>query len=192
MSRLVTGEKKVFPGDRLGIIEEYMPGSDVYEDKDGYLRSSVTGIALYDSIKKVVNIKPVTRKYHILKPGDIVEGVVTYMNDDLAFIKIYWVEDRRLTKTVDALGILHISQTSQSFVESMYDVVRLNDIVRAKILGGRGVYQLTIKEPQLGVIYAKCVYCGAPLVYDSGRLVCSSCGEVNKRKASINYILVKH
>jgi exosome complex component CSL4 len=183
--------EKVAPGDILGVIEEFLPGSGVYEDEKGYLRSCVLGSALIDRYKKIASVKPAVNKYLTLKNGDIVEGVVEYMNEDLAFVRIYWVENKRAVKPVDAIGVIHISQASQTYVESMYDVVRLSDVVRAKVVGGKGVYQLSIKEPHLGVIYARCNYCGGELIYENGRLVCSSCGQVNKRKVASTYILTK-
>ncbi|WP_434731747.1 exosome complex RNA-binding protein Csl4 [Thermogladius sp. KZ2Tp1] len=182
---------KVTPGDVLGVLEEFIAGSGVYEDASGRLRSSVVGVVFADKLRKSVSVKPAVAKTLVPRVGDIVEGVVVHMNDDLAFVRIYWVEDKRSVKPVSMTGVIHVSQASQAYVETMFDVVRVSDVVKAKVIGGKGVFQLSIKEPQLGVVYARCNYCGGELVYEGGRLVCSVCGQVNKRKVSTNYVLVK-
>lgn len=73
-------------------------------------------------------------------------------------------------------------------MQSLLDVVRPGDYVKAKVLNNSIPYQLTLKEPDLGVVEAYCSVCGG-LLYRSGDvLVCSLCGNREKRKTSLSYI----
>ncbi|MGC9122163.1 MAG: exosome complex RNA-binding protein Csl4, partial [Thermogladius sp.] len=53
---------KVTPGDVLGVVEEFIAGSGVYEDASGRLRSSVVGVVFADKLRKSVSVKPAVSK----------------------------------------------------------------------------------------------------------------------------------
>jgi len=179
--------KLVTPGDILGVEEEYIPVSGAYIDEQSYIRSQVVGVVYSDAVKKSIVVKPVKDKPLIPKPGDIVEGVVFSVSDDLVFISIYSVNNK-YSRSLDLTGLIHISQASTEFVHSMYELFHLGEVVRAKVLNSTHPYQLTTKEPGLGVIVAFCSRCGSVLHYKNGNLVCPQCGSVEKRKVSAFYM----
>jgi len=177
----------VTPGDVIGVEEEFMPIDGIYIDENSYLRSQYVGVLQIDVYKKYASVKKISVKGVMPKQGDVIEGVVTSMSDDLAFIGIYMVNDQPYRIPVYT-GILHISQASMEFINSLYDAVRLGEVVRAKIINNNYPFQLTIKDPKLGVIVSYCSVCGSILYKKDDKLVCPKCGSVEKRKVSSFYI----
>ena len=185
-NKLKSGEP-VLPGDMIGVEEEFIPLSGSYVDEHGYIRSQLVGRVYVDLMKKHVIVRHVKGKPLIPRQGDVVEGIVSSMSDDLAFIGIYAVNDKYLRSPVFT-GIIHISQASQEFLSSLYEAFRLGEVVRAKVLNNNHPFQLTTREPGLGVIVAYCSNCGAVLYRRNDRLVCKRCGNTEKRKISSFYI----
>ncbi len=184
---IVRAEKPVTPGDIIGVEEEYIPGDGAYVDENGYIRSLMTGRAVMDRISKIVNVKHVKNKPIIPRQGDIVIGIVEGVSNDLAFIDIISVEKSSGVKKTDFSGIIHISQASREYLESMYDAYRIGDIIRARVLNNTNPYQLSTREPSMGVITAFCTKCGSILKKSDDRLICPTCGNVEKRKISVIY-----
>ncbi|MEZ0393630.1 MAG: exosome complex RNA-binding protein Csl4 [Desulfurococcaceae archaeon] len=176
----------VTPGDELGVIEEFVTSQGTYEDPNGRLRASLTGLALLDNYRKIATVKGF--KKVMPKSGDVVEGLVEDVSKDLALVKIYAIENKYATLRTDFRAFLHISQVSSEYVATMYDAVRAGDYVKAKVLNNFPPFQLTIKEPGLGVILATCSSCGSPLSLSNGRLTCRVCGNLERRKVSPLYI----
>ncbi|MEM1675219.1 MAG: exosome complex RNA-binding protein Csl4 [Desulfurococcaceae archaeon] len=177
----------VYPGEELGVEEEFIPDHGVYVDKNGYIRSLFLGRVLIDSVRKTISVRRVNQKILIPKINDIVEGVVTSTSDDIAFVKIYSVNDRYV-RSIDFTGILHVSQVSTEYLETIYDAMRIGEVVRARILSINYPFQLSTKEPVLGVIVAYCSNCGSILYKRDNKLECVNCGSVEKRKISNLYI----
>ncbi|ADV64358.1 exosome complex RNA-binding protein Csl4 [Desulfurococcus mucosus] len=175
----------VVPGEPLAVEEEAIPVQGAYLDSRGFIRSLVFGLKVFDKYRKQVYVKQV-KTTGFVKPGSVVEAYVEAVSDDIAFLRIYSVEGQGMS----ASGVLHVSQASNGFVQSLLDVVRPGDYVKAKVLNNSIPYQLTLKEPDLGVVEAYCSVCGG-LLYRSGDvLVCSLCGNREKRKTSLSYIHV--
>jgi len=182
-----TSKRIVTPGDIIGVEEEFMPIDGIYIDENSYLRSQYVGVLQIDVYKKYASVKKINVKGVMPKQGDIVEGVVTSMSDDLAFIGIYMVNEQYFKIPVYT-GILHISQVSVEFINSLYDAVRLGEVIRAKIINNYYPFQLSIKDPKLGVIASYCSVCGSILYKKNDKLICYRCGNVEKRKISSFYI----
>ncbi|MGC8953522.1 exosome complex RNA-binding protein Csl4 [Desulfurococcus amylolyticus] len=175
----------VMPGEPLAVEEEALPLQGAYIDEKGLVRSQVFGLKVFDRYKKQVYVRQV-KNIELIKPGTIVEAYVEAVTDELAFLKIYSIEGQR----VEASGIIHVSQASNEFTQSLLGAIRPGDFVKAKVLNNSIPYQLTIKEPGLGVIEAYCSVCGSLLYKSNDKLVCNTCGNIEKRKTSLNYIHV--
>lgn len=179
----------MYPGDFICKEEEYLAHKNVYIDEEGNIRAAVIGKLIYDSVNRRVFVKPL-KEIKIPRPGETVIGWVTSTRDDVAFVKIVGYD---LTKTFKHIfsAILHISQVVEVKGENMYNYVRLGDIVKAKVLNEYLPLLISIKEPRLGVLLAYCSRCGSHLYLDNGKLVCSACGNIEQRKASLEYMLVR-
>ncbi len=183
-------KKYVLPGEVIGVEEEFLPSHGTYIDEMGYIRSQLIGRTLYDIVKKTISVKHVKGKPVIPRQGDIVEGTVSSVSEDLAFIDIYAVNDKYF-RTYSYIGIIHVSQASQQYIASLYDAFRPGEVVKARVLNNSHPYQLTTRDPGLGVIIAYCSKCGSPLYKKNDRLICPRCGSIEKRKISSLYILRK-
>lgn len=184
-------EVRVRPGDVLGVIEEYAPGTGVFTDDDGLLRSSVAGLAVFDLNHKTVHVKPL-KDLKFPKAGSSVLGVVTSLKHDSVSVELYGMLS--LSPTVSWVGELYgilsgfipISQVSAEFVKDLYEYFRPGDVIIARTLNSSNPYQLSTKQPQYGVVYTLCSYCLKPMEPITQKtLKCPSCGRVETRKISI-------
>ncbi len=182
--------RRVSPGDEICVIEEFLPGPGTFED-DGIVRSALTGIVNADLMTRVVFVKPLVREPKIPERGDIVYGVVQVVRDEFAIIKIIGdYQGRRYS--VPYTGLLHISQATEKYVKNLYDVLRMGDVVKAKVLSSCLPYNLTLKEYRLGVVMAFCGKCGERLVKSGSEVLkCPACGNVEHRKISSDYGVIR-
>jgi len=175
----------VVPGDRLGVIEEFTPGPGTYES-EGTIYSAATGRALMDLLNKQVSVYPKARVTNVPHVGSVVLGQVSDVQSKQANLRIFQVGDRLLTGFFS--GPLHIGDVSQRYVESMYEVCRAGDIVRAKVISEKNrVFHLTTNERDLGVVYAFCSRCGHSLAQKRFIMRCPECGNSERRKTAADY-----
>lgn len=176
----------VLPGEPLGVIEEFIPDSGTYV-KDGVIYSKVVGRALIDYLNKRVSVFPVTRGAKVPKVGSTVIGQVSSAQTQTASVRIFKIGKHFLSGFFT--GVLHIADVHVRFTDSMFDVCKPGDIIRAKVISEKNrTYHLTTKDKGLGVVYAFCAKCGDVLqLKGRGGLQCSRCGNIEKRKTAIDY-----
>ncbi len=179
-------EQQVLPGTLLGVIEEYFPGANVYE-VDGRIFSSVVGIPRFDMIRRVVWIEP-RSKIQAPAQGSMVYAFTVNVRDEIALLRII-AQDLRSPYKHGFGGILHISQARHDPSErSLQDIVRLGDLVYAKVLSKSNPYILSLKAPKAGVVLSLCPKCVLYMRPRGGRLVCPRCGFEEGRRVSQLYI----
>ena len=66
----IENEQIVMPGDKLGIVEQYLPGEGTYDD-NGDIKSSVLGNVKINQKNKVISVES-DAKPALLKVGDVV------------------------------------------------------------------------------------------------------------------------
>ena len=175
----------VVPGDRLGVIEEFTPGPGTYE-QEGTIYSAATGRALMDLLNKQVSVYPKAQVANVPHVGSIVLGQALEVQSKQATIRIFQVGDRLLTGFIS--GLLHIGDVSQRYVESMYEVCRAGDMVRARVISDKNrVFHLTVNDKDLGVIHAFCSRCGHSLTQKRFIMKCSECANSERRKSAADY-----
>ncbi len=181
----------VTPGDKVCVEEEFIPQAWTYVE-NGDVRALVVGRPVFDIINRRVYVKPL-KSIEMPKSGDIVIGVVEQMRDEIAIIRFIGYDANRTFKH-SFRGVLHISQASNTRIQNLYEVIRLGDIVRVKILNNYIPYLVTLKDAKLGVIEAFCSRCGAPLYRDRSKdvLRCRVCGNIESRKIAPDYVYTLH
>jgi len=177
----------VVPGDKLGVIEEFEPGPGTYvEEGTGTIFSLTTGRALLDVLNKKVSVFPGIKVSGVPRVGSTVLGQVLEVQTKQATVRIFQVGNRVLSGFFS--GLLHISDVSLRYVESMYDVCKIGDIVRAKVVSDKNrVFHLTTNDKDLGVVYAFCSRCGHVLSLRKFRMRCPECGNLERRKPAQDY-----
>lgn len=180
----------VTPGAHLCVIEEFIPGEGTYELR-GSVRASVLGYVQHDLVSRVIKVKKIPLGTKVPSQGNIIHGLVVQTSDEVAIIKIMF--DGLLNKLKHIYtGVLHISQASLKYIPTMYEAVRIGDLVKAKVLNNSIPYLLSIKDLRLGVILSRCSSCGHTLIKISDELLkCPICGTTEKRKISYDYLIKK-
>ncbi len=187
---LHSSEKRVVPGELLGVAEEYEAGPGTYVDEEGFIRAAVPGVARYDSRSRSVRVDPVKRP-RLPGVGSEVVGVVTSVRHDVVVLDL--IGEVRLQPVPRFLyefpsrlsGAITIANIAEEYVKDINDYYRVGDIVLARTLNGSTPYHLTTVQPQYGVIYAYCSRCGNLLEPVNNRTMkCPACGHVEKRKVS--------
>ncbi|MEM1606786.1 MAG: exosome complex RNA-binding protein Csl4 [Candidatus Bathyarchaeia archaeon] len=185
----------VVPGERIGVIEEFIPDRGTYV-KDGVIYASNMGYLLIDSVSRKVSVYSLSREACFPKVGSIVVGHVVNIQSAMAFIRIIKIGKRFLSGFFT--GVLHISDIEEGFTENIFDTLKLGDLVRAKVISeANRTFHLTTKGEKLGVILALCSKCGGVLKLKAkskgkGRrkeknLYCEDCGNTESRKIASDY-----
>ena len=188
MSSQSSGRKSsqfVLPGERLGVIEEFIPDAGTYV-KDGVIYSKVVGRALLDLLNKRVSVYSLVHEARVPKVGSIVLGQVSNVQTQNAGVRIFKIDKKQLSGFFT--GVLHISDVQLRYVESMFNVCKPGDIIRAKVISEKNkVYHLSTKDKNLGVVYAFCSRCGYMLELKRQGMHCPRCGKIEKRKTALDY-----
>jgi len=175
----------VVPGERLGVIEEFIPDLGTYV-KDGVIYSKIVGRSLVDLQNRRVSVYPAAEGAVVPKLSGTVTGQVGNSQSDNVLVRIFKVGNKRISGEFG--GILHISDVSDRYVTSMNDVCKPGDIVRAKVISEKNrVFHLSTNDKNLGIIDACCSRCGSLLEPDRYELHCPKCGNIEKRKLAPDY-----
>jgi exosome complex component CSL4 len=179
-----TGQLAV-PGDRLGVIEEFIPNAGTYV-KDGVIYSKVIGRVLIDLVHRRVTVHQLIGPSKVPAVGNTVLAQVSNAQSDTAGARIFEIGEEEINGVFT--GILHVSDVALKYVDSMYDVCKAGDIIRAKVVSDKNqTYHLSTKERNLGVIYAFCSNCGTLLEPKRQGMHCTKCGRIEKRKTASDY-----
>jgi exosome complex component CSL4 len=177
--------KFVVPGECLGVIEEFIPDTGTFV-KDGKICSKVVGHALLDLLNKKVSVYPLVHAARVPKVGSTVVGQVSSVQPQNAVVRIFQIGGRNLTGVFN--GFLHVSDAHMRFVDSMFDICKPGDIVRANVVSEMNrAYHLSTRDKGLGVVYAFCSRCGYFLEPKGYNMRCGRCGNVERRKTAVDY-----
>jgi exosome complex component CSL4 len=176
----------VLPGDRLGVIEEFIPDAGTYV-KDGVIYSKIIGHALMDMLNRRVSVYPVGEGAVVPKVGTVVIGQVGNAQSDNVLVRILQVGKKKKMTGVFS-GILHISDVSDRYIDSMNEVCKTGDIIRGKVISEKNqIFHLSTSDHNLGVLYAFCGQCGNMLDQRRNEMFCLRCGNVERRKTAPDY-----
>jgi exosome complex component CSL4 len=175
----------VLPGERLGVIEEYIPDFGTYV-KDGVIYSKIVGRALMDLLNKKVSVYPIVKGVTVPKVKDTVMGQVGNAQSDNVLVRIFKIGPNKLSGVFT--GILHISDVEERYVKSMNDVCKPGDIIRANVISDKNqIYHLSTSNNDLGVVYGFCSRCGNLLEQKRHEMQCTKCGNIENRKTASDY-----
>jgi len=134
----------VLPGERLGVIEEFIPDSGTYV-KDGVIYSKIVGSALMDLLSKRVSVYPLISGATVPKVATTVVGQVGNAQSDNVLVRIFKIGSKRLSGVFT--GILHISDVQERYVKSMNEVCKPGDIIRTKVISNKNqIYHLSTND----------------------------------------------
>jgi exosome complex component CSL4 len=180
-------KRLVYPGDPVGVAEEFVPGPGTYEE-NGEVFAATVGYLTLDTDEFVARVERLTPEPAVARPGDIVLGVVHATRGSMAIVELKALAenpDRAIAG--DTNGTLHVSKASEQYVESMENAFRPRDILRAKVLETDPAIQLTTKGPHLGVLKSYCPRCGTPMDRKGKGLLCPECDWKDTKKLADDY-----
>jgi len=175
----------VYPGEQLGVIEEFLAGVGTYIE-NGAIYSSGTGSLNLDLSRKEISVRTQTHVPRMPKVGSVVIGPVVAASEKTATIRIEQLDDKKLD--IPFSGIMHVSDVSRTYVKNLTDALKVGDVVRAKVISTKNrEFHLEIREDILGVVKAICVICGQTPAQQRNGLRCPNCGEIARRKIAADY-----
>ncbi len=167
----------VSPGDWLGVIEEFIPSDGTYEDEDGSIYASTGGTVAIDEHRIAVHSD---RDLELPVRGIKGIGRVSSVKKQIASIDLFKIGNRVINIPISA--VLHISNSSHSYVRSMFDVVRPGDWIYCVIIKSGVPTNISTVGREYGVIKGLCNYCGQELGHFKASLLrCTNCEEVQPR-----------
>ncbi|MFX0113556.1 MAG: exosome complex RNA-binding protein Csl4 [Candidatus Hodarchaeota archaeon] len=176
----------VAPGDWLGVIEEFIPSEGTYEEDDGSIYASTGGTVVIDEHRIAVQSE---RDLELPVRGVKAIGQVTSVKKQIASIDLFKIGNRVLSIPISA--ILHISNSSHSYVRSMFDVVRPADWVYCVIIKPGVPTHVSTVGREYGVLKGLCNYCGSELGrFKTTLLKCTNCEEVQPRVVARDFGLI--
>ena len=178
-------EKEVFPGERLAVIEEYNEGEGTYQS-DGEVRSAEIGVTRHDGATRSVAVEKKTPEILVPMEGMVAVAEVGSVARRDARVDIFMLNGRHIHPTYS--GVIHISDISRDYTKNIDMALRNGDTVKGRIVNVKNrLNQMSLADPEYGVIYAYCSRCGGLLELDRGRLTCPDCGRVERRKTARSY-----
>ena len=169
----------VAPGEPICVQEEYSPGENVKLCKDGVVSALILGRVSYDRARRIVSVKPL-RCVEEIRIGDQVLAQVRELQDKIAIVSILSANGHALKHPKTAVIIPGRGRVMRG---EMKDYVGVGDLVIAQVVTSfMGVIGLSIWKPNLGVILGICSKCSGTLIRSRRTLICSRCGEKQKRK----------
>lgn len=180
-------EEIVFPGDEIGVAEEFIPGTGAYEE-NGIVFASLFGKVKRDYRKKVVSVEALTKKIPELNEGDIIIGIVEEIKQQVAIVDIVKKKGEKRSLPGNLKGGIHISNIKHGFVKDISNELSVGDIIYAKVINTENnLLYLSIVDANLGVAKAFCKTCGNTLKLINKKLKCMECDKHESRKYAINY-----
>jgi len=184
--------KLVLPGQFLTTEEEFSPAANTFADDNGRIHADSVGILDFDEKKREVLVQKKSRIVKVAGIGSIVLGRVIMVKDNAVVLELLQAEmqaePRRL---LHSSGTVMVSRVSMFFVKKLHDDFKIGDLVKAKIVEvtDYGI-ELSTNEPSLGVVRAYCTNCRQELGLFAGKLKCTNCGSIERRKLSSDYSLI--
>ncbi|MFX0013618.1 MAG: exosome complex RNA-binding protein Csl4 [Candidatus Hermodarchaeota archaeon] len=179
--KINSDDNLVVPGDKIAVIEEFLPDETCYE-QDGGIYSKIFGNVKTDPKKHKITVIP-KNPHRTIKNGDIGLGRVEFMKKQIASVNIYYLNQEFLPIPMSA--VLHVSEASRRFVKNMYEVARPGDWIRFRIIRTAKPIYISLIGNGLGVIISYCIQCGYELEYKRrNTLGCPNCDTIQTRITS--------
>jgi len=177
--------KKVLPGDKIAVSEEFLPGKHTYDDA-GLIRALTVGGVQMDVKSMEISVNPAVEA-SMVRVDDWVTGQIEVVQANSAGLKIYYVNGIRMDK--DFSGTLSLRGFGGGRGARKGPPVKLGDIVRCRVFSlVNGIIHLSIDEVDMGVVHALCGICGRPLLRGGrDKVKCDECGNVEDRKLAADF-----
>tara|TARA_Y100000590_G_scaffold463808_1_gene631529 strand:+ start:4263 stop:4805 length:543 start_codon:yes stop_codon:yes gene_type:complete len=171
-------ENQKIPGEKIALIEEYLPGDNTFEDNDS-IRATTIGEIKLDSNNKLASINR-QKQISVPSEGDIIIGVVEANLPSMIAIMIKYVNGQKTNSDLECVCVTrHIRKKN---------IALAKDIVKAKIISHiNGAIHASIDSEELGVLFTKCRKCHGIVAKMRDAVKCKDCGWIDDRKLSAEF-----
>lgn len=197
MATDVDSKKVVMPGDVLGMEEEYLAARNAYAE-NGNVYATVFGEAEFSNGK--AKVRSFSKEIRRIDKGMPVLGVVVSDIGKVLFVKIDEVQigNSLYVPSNDGKIVKDEGRGRHGFGERDAErrrhheeaLCKEGDVILARVARiENDMYELDMREPEAGIIYARCTRCGADMKYKEGEhtLFCDICKRAEYGKISILY-----
>ena len=171
-------EEIKLPGEKIAMIEEYLPGNNTFEDGDS-IRATSVGSIEFNKSEQLVSVQK-RKSISIPNVGDVIIGTVAASLGSMIAVSIDYINEKPTTSKVECVcGTRNLR---------IRNVALVNDIVALKIINHlNGTIHAAISEPELGTLFTKCRKCGGKVVSMRDAIKCTECSWIDERKLSSNF-----
>ncbi|MEM0052922.1 MAG: exosome complex RNA-binding protein Csl4 [Nitrososphaeria archaeon] len=172
------------PGEVIGVIEEFMPSKNVYQENYN-LRSKVVGKISFDPVLKVIEVVPSSINLGYPKINDEIIGIIEQVQGGIISVKIIEINNKPVHSQF--IGLLILRSPPLERVHPKI-VLKPGDLIRAKVTSlTNNLIHLSINDDKYGVIYTKCSFCGGDVQVVGKRVQCLQCKMVDERKLANDF-----
>jgi exosome complex component CSL4 len=177
-------EKRVIPGEKLSVIEEFDSGTYTYLNNDE-VRSLRTGEVVPNLKARTINIKSAVDLPRVPQIGDIVIGIVETAQSGSANIKIELINEQY--SAAGFSGMLQFDSSGRGKLRRI-SICKAGDYIKAEVFSTlNSIIHLSIEDPDNGVIQSKCSICGSRVTRFRDGIKCNKCGNIEDRKLSSEF-----
>ena len=171
-------ESQKIPGEKIALIEEYLPGKNTFEDDDS-IRATAIGDIHLDTNERLASINR-QKKITVPNVGDIVIGVVEANLPSMIAIMIKYVNGEKVNSDLECVCVTrHIRKKNIALAQ---------DVVKVEIISHiNGTIHASIDSQELGVLFTKCRKCFGTVVKMRDAVKCKDCGWIDDRKLSLDF-----
>ena len=166
------------PGEKIALIEEYLPGENTFEDNDT-IRASTIGRVNLDSNEKIASINKQTQ-ITVPKVGDVIIGVVEANLPSMIAIMIKYINGKKVVAGLECICVTRHMRKK--------NIALAKDVVKAEIINHiNGTIHASIDSQELGVLFTKCRKCFGTVAKMRDAVKCKDCGWIDDRKLSSDF-----
>jgi exosome complex component CSL4 len=171
-------ENQKIPGEKIALIEEYLPGENTYEENDT-IRATAIGNVKMDKSERLASINR-QKQISVPKVGDVIIGVVEANLPSMIAIMIKFVNGKKANSDLECICVTrHIRKKN---------VALAKDVVKVEIISHiNGTIHASIDSQELGVLFTKCRKCFGTVVKMRDAVKCKDCGWIDDRKLALDF-----
>ncbi len=182
---MVKNDEIVIPGDKIGTVEEMIPGRGTFEE-DGIVYSKGLGKFSIDMDEMKASVKTV-KQPAMIKKRDIIIAMVKDIRNSMVVARAVHIVGNDKAIAGETIASLHVSKVSREYVDDIRRMFRVGDYFRAVVIQAKPSIQITTDSKDLGVLRALCLSCRTPMKRKDNSLKCPECGRIESRKMASDF-----
>ena len=182
---MVENDEIVVPGERVGTIEEVIPGHGTYEE-DGVVYSKGLGKYSFDMDEMKASVRS-KKEPATVRKRDLIIAVIKNIRNSMVVAEAVQIVGADRPIAGETMASLHVSKVSKEYVSDLRRMYRIGDYIRAIVIQAKPSIQIATDRNDLGVLRGLCMVCRAPLKKHKDILKCPECDRIETRKLAEDF-----